>query len=56
MNPDKQIKKIPLDDVMEFLRQQGLEVTKEEAEHIMEFLYQLTGWVLKEYFGDQPTQ
>lgn len=53
MMPDKQIKKIPLDDVMEFLRQEGLEVTREEAELIMEFLYKLAGMVLEEYFVNQ---
>lgn len=56
MMPDKQIKKIPLDDVMEFLRQEGLEVTREEAELIMEYLYQVTGWVLEEYFSNQSTK
>lgn len=53
MLPNKQIKKIPLDDVMEFLRQEGLDVTKEEAELIMEFLYELTEWTLQTYFGNQ---
>ncbi len=56
MMPDKQIKKIPLDDVMEFLRQEGLDVTKEEAELIMEFLYRLAGLVLEEYFVNQFTK
>ncbi len=56
MIPDKQIKKIPLDDVMEFLRQEGLEVTGEEAELIMEFLYKLAGLVLEEYFVNQFTK
>lgn len=46
----KKINKIPLDDVMEFLRQEGMEVTKEEAELIMEFLYQLTDWTMQTYF------
>lgn len=54
MLPNKQIKKIPLDDVMEFLRQEGLDVTKEEAELIMDFLYTLTGWVITEYFDKPP--
>lgn len=53
MLPDKQIKKIPLDEVMEFLGQEGLDVTKEEVELIMEFLYQLAEWTFQTYFRNQ---
>lgn len=51
MSQPKEIKKIPIKEVMEYFRSEGMEVTQEEAELIMEFLYNLTWMVIKKYFA-----
>ncbi|CEJ70915.1 MULTISPECIES: hypothetical protein [Chryseobacterium] len=50
MSQLKEIKKIPIDEVLEHFRSEGMIVTKEEAELIMEFLYFLTESVIRKYF------
>ncbi|MBD3903014.1 hypothetical protein NAL32_08460 [Chryseobacterium sp. Ch-15] len=50
MSQSKEIKKIPIEEVIEYFRSEGMELTKEEAEQIMEFLYNLTLMVIKKYF------
>lgn len=50
MSKAKEIKKIPIEEVIEYFRSEGMELTKEEAELIMEFLYDLTLMVIKRYF------
>ncbi|MCA6068840.1 hypothetical protein JI747_016860 [Chryseobacterium sp. RG1] len=50
MSQPKEIKKIPIEEVMEYFRSEGMEVTQEEAELIMEFLYNLTWMVIKKNF------
>lgn len=44
------ISKLSPDKSMELLREAGLEVSEEQAEEIMEFLYMLTEITLKEFF------
>lgn len=51
MSQPKEIKKIPIEEVMEYFRSEGMEVTREETELIMEFLYNLTWMVIKKYFA-----
>lgn len=55
MSQPNEIKKTPIEEVMEYFRSEGMEITKEEAEVIMEFLYDLTMIVIKKYFGNDPT-
>ncbi|SEM68090.1 hypothetical protein SAMN05421856_105247 [Chryseobacterium taichungense] len=50
MSKEKVIKKIPIEEVIEYFRSEGMELSKEEAELIMEFLYNLTLMVIKKYF------
>jgi len=50
---DKKIKKIPIEEVVEFFQNEGVEITEEEAELIMEFLYTLTSSVIRQYFGSE---
>lgn len=50
MSKQKEIKKIPIEEVIEYFRSEGMELTKEEAELVMEFLYNLTLMVIKQYF------
>lgn len=50
MSQFKEIKKIPIEEVLEHFRSEGTDVTKEEAESIMEFLYFLTENVIRKYF------
>lgn len=45
------IKKMPIEEAMEMLRKAGIDVQKEEAEEIMEFLYMLTQITIKEFFS-----
>jgi len=52
MSQPKEIKKIPIEEVMEYFKSEGLEVSQEEAESIMEFLYSLTFIVIKKYFDN----
>lgn len=53
MLEDKKIKKIPIEEVMEFFQNEGMEITEEEAELIMEFLYNLTTIVIRQYFDSE---
>lgn len=50
MAQKKEIKKIPIEEVIKYFRSEGMELTKEEAELIMEFLYNLVIMVMKRYF------
>ncbi|MBC9796800.1 hypothetical protein [Sinomicrobium weinanense] len=50
MHGKKEIKKMPIGEAMELLRKEGIVVDREEAELIMEFLYNLTMIVIREYF------
>ncbi|MEN4759167.1 hypothetical protein ABEG63_02400 [Chryseobacterium sp. C39-AII1] len=50
MSKAKEIKKIPIEEVIEYFRSEGMELSKEEAELVMEFLYNLTLMVIKKYF------
>lgn len=50
MSQLKEIKKIPIEEVLEHFRSEGKIITKEEAELIMEFLYFLTESVIRKYF------
>ena len=50
MQERKEIDKIPIEEAMELLRENGVDVGQEEAELIMEFLYNLTMIVIREYF------
>lgn len=50
---DNKIKKIPIEEVIEFFQSEGMEITEEEAELIMEFLYTLTLAVIRQYFGSE---
>ncbi|WP_326981062.1 hypothetical protein VUJ46_12320 [Chryseobacterium sp. MYb264] len=50
MSQLKEIKKIPIEEVLEYFRSEGMIVTKEEAELIMEFLYFLVESVIGKYF------
>jgi hypothetical protein len=50
---DKKIKKIPIEEVMEFFQNEGMEITEEEAELVMDFLYTLTLAVIRKYFGSE---
>lgn len=52
MSQLKEIKNIPIEEVIEHFRIEGMIVTKEEAELIMEFLYFLTESVILKYFTD----
>jgi hypothetical protein len=52
MSQPKEIKRIPIEEVMEYFKSEGMEVTQEEAEKIMEFLYSLTLIVIKKYFDN----
>ncbi len=53
MLEDKKIKKMPIEEVIEFFQNEGVEITEEEAELIMEFLYTLTSAVIRQYFGSE---
>lgn len=50
MQEQKEIEKIPIEEAMELLRKEGIDVEREEAELIMEFLYNLTMVVIRECF------
>ncbi|UZT99809.1 hypothetical protein ODZ84_09685 [Chryseobacterium fluminis] len=50
MSQAKEIKKIPIEEVIAYFRSEGMELTKEEAEQVMEFLYNLTLMIIKKYF------
>ncbi|MGL6128882.1 hypothetical protein [Chryseobacterium artocarpi] len=53
MLEDKKIKTMPIEEVIEFFQNEGVEITEEEAELIMEFLYTLTWAVIRQYFGSE---
>ncbi|MDW9380165.1 hypothetical protein [Chryseobacterium sp. JV558] len=53
MLEDKKIKKIPIEEVIEFFQNEGMEITEKEAELIMEFLYTLTLAVIRKYLGSE---
>lgn len=46
----KELKKIPIEEAMEFFRKEGMEVDREETELVMEFLNNLTMIVIRECF------
>ena len=50
MQERKEIEKIPIEEAMELLRKSGIEVGQEEAELIMEFLYNFTMILIRECF------
>jgi len=50
---DKKIKKIPIEEVIEFFQNEGIEISEKEAELIMEFLYTFTLAVIRQYFGSE---
>jgi hypothetical protein len=49
---EKEIEKIPLDEAMEMLKEVGINVNQEDAELIMEFLYNLVGIIIRECFAE----
>ena len=46
----KELKKIPIEEAMEFFRNEGIEIGREETEQVMEFLNKLAIIVIKECF------
>ncbi|MEL1240406.1 hypothetical protein [Flavobacterium flavipallidum] len=46
----KELKKIPIEEAMEFFRKEGMEMDKEEAVLVMEFLNNLVLIVIQECF------
>lgn len=46
----KELKKIPIEEAMEFFRKEGMDMDREEAELVMEFLNNLTMIVIRECF------
>lgn len=46
----KELKKIPIEEAMEFFRKEGIEMSREETEQVMEFLNNLTLMVIYECF------
>lgn len=53
MQESKEIKRIPVEEAMELLHQGGIEVGQEEAELIMEFLYNYTMIIIRECFENE---
>ncbi|WP_449401004.1 hypothetical protein [Chryseobacterium wanjuense] len=51
MSHKHELKKVSPEEVMEYFRSEGMEITKEEAELIIEFLSSLTLMVIEQYFG-----
>ncbi|MEI5985120.1 MULTISPECIES: hypothetical protein [Sphingobacterium] len=49
---EKEIEKIPLDEAMEMLKEVGVNVNPEDAELIMEFLYNLVEIIIRECFSE----
>ncbi|ATL47020.1 hypothetical protein COR50_07370 [Chitinophaga caeni] len=47
-----EIEKIPIEEAMKLLKEVGIDVLQEEAELIMEFLYNYTKIVINECFRD----
>lgn len=52
---EKEIEKIPIDEAMEMLKEVGINVNQEDAELIMEFLYNLVGTIIRECFSEYMT-
>lgn len=50
MQERKEITKFPIEEAMELLRKGGIEVEQEEAELIMEFLYNFMMTLIEECF------
>jgi len=50
MQERKEIDKIPIEEAIDLLRKGGIDVGREEAELIMEFLYNLTMILIRECF------
>ena len=50
MQERKEIEKIPIEEAIELLRKGGIDVEQEDAELIMNFLYNLTVIVIRECF------
>ena len=46
----KELKKVSIEEAMEFFRKEGMEMDREETELIMEFLNNLTMIVIRECF------
>ncbi|MDR2230187.1 MAG: hypothetical protein LBE39_12035 [Flavobacteriaceae bacterium] len=49
----KELKKIPVDDVIKILHKHGIDVDREEAKSILDFLALLTQFILLECFDNQ---
>lgn len=49
---ETEIKKIPIEEVVAYFQSEGMEITNEEAESIMEFLYTLTIIVVQKYINN----
>lgn len=49
---EKEIEKIPIEEVMEMLKEVGINVDQEDAELIMEFLYNLVGIIIRKCFAE----
>lgn len=46
----RELKKIPIEEAMEFFRKEGMEIDREEVELVMEFLNTLAMIVIRECF------
>ena len=46
----RELKKITIDEAIEFFRKEGMEMSREETELVMEFIYNVTMIVFCEYF------
>lgn len=49
---EKEIGKIPIEEAMEMLKEVGININQEEAELTMDFLYNLVGIVIREFFAE----
>ena len=49
---EKEKEKIPIEEAMEMLKEVGVNVNQEDAELIMEFLYNLVGIIIRECFSE----
>lgn len=49
----REIKKIPIDEAMQILHNNGINVSKEETEKILDFLSLLRELILSECFDDE---
>ena len=53
MQERKEIDKMPIEEAMELLRENGIDVEQKEAELIMEFLYNFTMVIIRECFDTE---